>query len=188
MSTVSPQPAPPPRRRSWVAVVLPVVVLGAAAYFTRWSASPADPTEALAAQGKGARDAAPELDGGIAWLNTDTPLSLADLKGKIVLLDFWTLCCINCIHTLPDLEKLEQKYGNQLVVIGVHSPKFPRERNTESIRKAVLRYEISHPVVNDANMAIWSAYGVRAWPTLVLIDPEGKYYGHVSGEGRHDVL
>ena len=78
------------------------------------------------------------------------PDPLKDLRGKIVLLDFWTLCCINCIHTLPDLAKLEKKYANELVVIGVHSAKFDNEKDTESIRKAILRYEISHPVVNDA--------------------------------------
>jgi thiol-disulfide isomerase/thioredoxin len=82
---------------------------------------------------------AAELDGGIAWLNTASPLSLRDLKGKIVLLDFWTLCCINCMHMLPDLAKLEKKYPNQLVVIGVHSAKFDNEKNSESIRKAILR-------------------------------------------------
>jgi thiol-disulfide isomerase/thioredoxin/sugar lactone lactonase YvrE len=131
---------------------------------------------------------APELDGGVAWLNTARPLHLRDLRGKIVLLDFWTLCCINCIHTLPDLAKLEKKYPNQLVVIGVHSAKFDNERNSESIRKAILRYEISHPVVNDANMRIWQAYGVQSWPTLFLVDPEGYLVGRGSGEGLGDAL
>src|SRR5205807_8217746 len=111
---------------------------------------------------------APELDGGVAWLNTAGPIRLRDLRGKIVLLDFWTLCCINCIHTLPDLAKLEKKYPNELVVIGVHTAKFESEKNSESIRKAILRYEISHPVVNDANMRIWRRYGVSSWPTLYI--------------------
>lgn len=131
---------------------------------------------------------APELEGGLAWLNTAAPIRLADLRGKFVLLDFWTLCCINCIHTLPDLAKLEKKYTNQLVVIGVHSPKFDNEKDTASIRKAILRYEISHPVVNDAHMKIWRTYGVHSWPTLVLIDPRGNYLGSVSGEGHHALL
>lgn len=132
---------------------------------------------------------APELDGGIAWLNTGGPLSLKkDLKGKIVILDFWTLCCINCIHILPDLAKLEKKYANELVVIGVHSPKFENEKVTASIRKAVLRYQIEHPVVNDANHAIWDRYEVDAWPTMVLIDPEGNLVGFTSGEGNYDLL
>src|SRR5262249_48043467 len=94
----------------------------------------------LAAQERGERRTqAPSLDGGVAWLNTDNPLKLEDLRGRIVLLDFWTLCCINCIHTLPELAKLEEKYPGLLVVIGVHTPKFPNEAFTDSIRKAILR-------------------------------------------------
>src|SRR5262245_9211998 len=109
---------------------------------------------------------APDLTGGIAWLNTDKPIAIGDLKGKIVLLDFWTFCCINCIHTLPDLAKLEKKFADQLVVIGIHSAKFDNEKDSENIRKAILRYEISHPVVNDANMQIWQTYLGRrgSWP------------------------
>jgi DNA-binding beta-propeller fold protein YncE len=132
--------------------------------------------------------AAPELEGGTAWLNTAGPIRLADLKGRVVLIDFWTLCCINCIHTLPDLAKLEAKYPGVLVVIGVHTPKFDNEKNTESIRKAILRYEISHPVINDANMVLWKRYGVNSWPTLVLIDPDGNVVDAGSGEGHYDVL
>ncbi|MBI3409170.1 MAG: redoxin domain-containing protein [Planctomycetes bacterium] len=145
-------------------------------------------TTALAGEKEKPRRPAPSLDGGKAWLNTNKPISLADLKGRVVLLDFWTLCCINCIHTLPDLAKLEAKYPGVLVVIGIHSPKFDNEKNTESIRKAVLRYQIRHPVCNDADMAIWRRYGARSWPTLVLIDPDGNYYGQVSGEGVYEVL
>ncbi len=116
---------------------------------------------------------APELEGGVAWLNTGRPLTLKDLRGKIVMLDFWTLCCVNCMHIMPDLAKLEKKYANELVVIGVHSAKFENERNSESIRKAILRYELKHPVVNDAELKIWKAYNVNWWPTIILIDPEG---------------
>jgi thiol-disulfide isomerase/thioredoxin len=126
---------------------------------------------------------APELEGGVAWLNTGKPLKLKDLKGKVVLLDFWTLCCINCIHVMPDLEKLEKKYANELVVIGVHSAKFDNEKNSESIRKAILRYGLRHPVVNDADQKIWTAYGCSSWPTFVLIDAEGYYRAEGSGEG-----
>ncbi|VTS02391.1 thiol-disulfide isomerase-like thioredoxin : NHL repeat containing protein OS=Planctomyces limnophilus (strain ATCC 43296 / DSM 3776 / IFAM 1008 / 290) GN=Plim_4099 PE=4 SV=1: Thioredoxin_8 [Gemmata massiliana] len=133
--------------------------------------------------------AAPELEGGSAWLNSGGPLTLKkDLKGKIVILDFWTLCCINCIHIMPDLAKLEKKYPNELVVIGVHSPKFENEKATASIRKAVLRYQIEHPVINDADHAIWNKYEVEAWPTLVVIDPEGNLVGYASGEGNYEIL
>jgi DNA-binding beta-propeller fold protein YncE len=131
---------------------------------------------------------APEITGGQGWLNTDKPLSLAALKGKIVLLDFWTYGCINCIHIIPDLKKLEAKYANQLVVIGVHSAKFQNEKETENIRRIILRYEIEHPVYNDSEYAVWQSYGVRAWPTQVLIDPAGYIVGGVSGEGNYDVI
>ncbi len=130
---------------------------------------------------------APSLDGGVEWLNCSKPLTLKDLRGKVVLLDFWTLCCINCINIMPDLEKLEKKYPNQLVVIGVHSAKFENERDSASIRRAIARYELKHPVVNDANHAIWNRYQTVYWPTFVLIDPEGNYVGRASGEGNFDI-
>jgi thiol-disulfide isomerase/thioredoxin len=131
---------------------------------------------------------APELDGAVDWINSAGPIKLADLRGRIVLLDFWTLCCINCIHTLPDLAKLEAKYPGILVVLGIHSPKFPNEEKTESIRKAVLRYQIKHPVANDADMKIWRRYRANSWPTLVLIDPEGNLVARGSGEGLYDAV
>ncbi|PYS79365.1 MAG: hypothetical protein DMF70_13155 [Acidobacteria bacterium] len=135
-----------------------------------------------------ARVRAPELSGGRGWLNTDKPLSLSALKGKVVLLDFWTYGCINCMHIIPDLKKLEKKYPNELVVIGVHSAKFENEKDTENIRRIVLRYEIEHPIVNDADFAIWKAYAVDAWPTRYLIDPAGYIIGRLSGEGGYPAL
>ncbi|MDD5542947.1 MAG: thioredoxin-like domain-containing protein [Acidobacteriia bacterium] len=131
---------------------------------------------------------APDFSGGVAWLNVQHPLSIKDLHGKVVLVDFWTYCCINCMHVIPTLRKLEEKYDNDLAVIGVHSAKFQNEKESQNIREAILRYEIHHPVVNDANFAIWRAYGVNAWPTLVLIDPDGYIVGKVPGEGSFEVL
>lgn len=125
------------------------------------------------------------------WLNTDRPLKsfAKDLKGQVVLLDFWTYCCINCLHVLPDLAQLEKDFADQPVqVIGVHSNKFPQEGEAKNIRQAILRYHIQHPVVVDQNHKIWQSYAVRAWPTLVLIDPEGKLVGKVSGEGHYETL
>lgn len=128
------------------------------------------------------------LDGGSEWLNTSQPLDLKDLRGKIVLLDFWTYCCINCIHVLPDLKYLEEKYKNELVVIGVHSAKFDNEKLSANIRDAILRYEIEHPVVNDDEMLIWRKFGTRSWPTLALVDPEGNFAGSQGGEGNRELF
>jgi DNA-binding beta-propeller fold protein YncE len=131
---------------------------------------------------------APSLDGGAAWLNTSGEITMKDLRGKVVLLDFWTYCCINCIHVLPDLKYLEKKYDKELVVIGVHSAKFDNEKDTEAIRRAVVRYEIEHPVINDSEMLVWRKFGIRSWPSIVLLDPEGNYCGTASGEGNRELL
>jgi DNA-binding beta-propeller fold protein YncE len=131
---------------------------------------------------------APEFPSGMQWLNTDRPVTLKELRGKLVLLDFWTFCCINCIHVIPDLKKLEKKYKDELVVIGVHSAKFLTERGTDNIRQAILRYEIEHPVVNDKDLEVWNLYGASSWPTLVLIDPKGKIIDSHAGEGAYDAF
>jgi DNA-binding beta-propeller fold protein YncE len=125
---------------------------------------------------------AEEFPEGAQWLNTDRPLSMADLRDRIVLLDFWTYCCINCMHVIPDLKRLEERYPH-LVVIGVHSAKFHNEKVVDNIRHAVLRYELGHPVVADNDFELWSAYGIRAWPSFVLIDPAGNVAAQTSGEG-----
>ncbi|MCA9265800.1 MAG: redoxin domain-containing protein, partial [Planctomycetales bacterium] len=120
------------------------------------------------------------------WLNAPGPIKLADLRGRFVLFDFWTYCCINCMHVLPELKKLEEQYPNELVVVGVHSAKFDTEKNRENIEEAILRYEIAHPVINDAGHVIWNAYGVRSWPTILLMDPEGKVVWGKAGEFTFD--
>jgi thiol-disulfide isomerase/thioredoxin len=128
-----------------------------------------------------------DLRGGVGWINSG-PITLAELRGKIVLLDFWTFCCINCHHVLPDLARLEEKYHDALVVIGVHTAKFAAERDTENIRRKVAEYRIRHPVVNDANQVIWRRFGVNSWPTLVLIDATGQVVGGISGENHYSEL
>jgi len=125
---------------------------------------------------------APDFPADLDWINTTGPITMADLRGKIVLLDFWTYGCINCIHIIPDLKRLETEYADQLVIIGVHSAKFENEGQTENIRRIVRRYEVEHPVVNDNDFVIWQTYGVQAWPTVMLIDPFGKVVGKLSGE------
>ncbi|KAL3349804.1 hypothetical protein AABB24_022728 [Solanum stoloniferum] len=131
----------------------------------------------------------PEFPSKLDWLNT-APLQLGrDLKGKVVLLDFWTYCCINCMHVLPDLEFLENKYKDMpFVVVGVHSAKFDNEKDLEAIRSAVLRYGITHPVVNDGEMNLWRELGVNSWPTFVLVGPNGKLLAQIAGEGRRKDL
>ncbi|KAK3151437.1 hypothetical protein QOZ80_3AG0245870 [Eleusine coracana subsp. coracana] len=131
----------------------------------------------------------PEFPRKLDWLNT-APLQFGrDLKGKVVLLDFWTYCCINCMHVLPDLESIEKKYKDRpFTVVGVHSAKFDNEKDLEAIRNAVLRYNITHPVVNDGDMYLWRELGVNSWPTFVLIGPNGKVLAQISGEGRRKDL
>ncbi len=127
---------------------------------------------------------ASELEGR-GWLNTGgRELSLAELRGKIVLLDFWTFCCINCLHVLDELRELEEQYRDVLVVVGVHSPKFVHEADPVALAAAVDRYEVHHPVLDDPELVTWSAYTARAWPTLVVIDPEGYVVAHMAGEGH----
>jgi len=127
---------------------------------------------------------APELAGAGGWINTAEPLTLAGLRGKVVLLDFWTFCCINCLHIIEELRPLEAEFGNDLVVIGVHSPKFPEERDHAAVERAVARHKIMHPVLDDPDMITWQRYAIRAWPTLALIDTRGYVRGVVSGEGH----
>ena len=131
---------------------------------------------------------APSFPLTLDWLNIDHPLTLNDLKGKIVLLDFWTYGCINCIHVLPDLKRLEKKYASELVVIGVHSAKFTNEKQTDAIQAAISRYEIDHPVINDCDFQIWKAYNIHAWPSFMLINPSGRIVGTHSGEGIYPLF
>ncbi len=131
---------------------------------------------------------APELPQNYPWLNTEKPLLLKGLRGRIVILDFWSYCCINCLHVLPDLKYLEQKYKDSLTIIGVHSAKFDNEKDTENIRQAILRYDIEHPVLVDSDFRVWHEYAVRAYPTFMVIDPDGYVVDYFSGEGKRDIL
>lgn len=133
---------------------------------------------------------APSLHSSLGWLNTDRPLDFdGELRGQVVLIDFWTYCCINCIHILPDLKCLERKYADQPVAfIGVHSAKFTNEADRQTIRAAILRYEIRHPVIIDEGMRIWREYGARSWPTVIIVGPDGHIVGAAAGEGNREAL
>ena len=131
---------------------------------------------------------APELTGR-GWLNTGgRRLSLAELRGKIVLLDFWTFCCINCLHVLEELRPIEERFADVLVTIGVHSPKFEHERDPQALVAAVERYGVTHPVLDDPDMRMWDQYGAKAWPTLVVVDPLGYVVATMAGEGHGEGL
>lgn len=154
-----------------------------------------DPRFATVAEGKAMAESpfrqrfrVPPLPEGLTWLNTAGPIELNDLRGKFVLLDFWTYCCINCMHILPELEKLEAAYPKNLVVIGVHSAKFETEKDAKNIAEAIVRYRIKHPVINDAEHRVWDRFGVHAWPTLMLVDPEGYAVWGTSGEITFDQI
>ncbi|MDX2390025.1 thioredoxin-like domain-containing protein [Streptomyces sp. DK15] len=146
-------------------------------------AAPA-PTPAPAPRRR-ARVRAPELIGKGGWLNTGgKDLTLADFRGRVLILDFWTFCCINCLHVLDELRELEEKHRDTVVIVGVHSPKFVHEADHAAVVDAVERYEVHHPVLDDPELATWKQYAVRAWPTLVVIDPEGYVVAQHAGEGH----
>jgi DNA-binding beta-propeller fold protein YncE len=146
-------------------------------------------TARASADADSGRTLAPDFAGASGWINTDKPISINDLKGQVVVLDFWTYCCINCMHVFPDLKFLEEKYKDQpVVILGVHSGKFDEEKDAANIRAAVLRHNISHPVAVDNDYKIWNAFGVSSWPTLVVIDSRGLIVGQVSGEGHRAEL
>ncbi|HWC80250.1 MAG TPA: NHL domain-containing thioredoxin family protein [Pseudonocardiaceae bacterium] len=135
-----------------------------------------------------ARVRAPELRGR-GWLNTGgEQLRLADLRGKVLLLDFWTSCCINCLHVLDELRPLAEEFADVLVTIGVHSPKFAHEADPRVVADAVERYAVHHAVLDDPDLTTWQNYAVKAWPTLVLVDPEGYIVHVAAGEGHAEAL
>src|SRR5271155_3658111 len=123
---------------------------------------------------------------GLEWFNLAAPLPVESLRGRVVILDFWTEGCINCIQIIPTLRRIEEKYPDKVVVIGVHSPKFANEKNAASVKDAIRRYEIRHPIIHDPQMTIWREYGVQAWPTLVVIGADGNVAGSIPGEPDPD--
>ncbi|PKW08908.1 Alkyl hydroperoxide reductase subunit AhpC (peroxiredoxin) [Streptomyces sp. 1222.5] len=134
---------------------------------------------------KRVRVRAPEPTGKGGWINTGgKDLRLADFRGRVLILDFWTFCCINCLHVLDELRELEERHRDTVVVVGVHSPKFVHEAEHQAVVDAVERYGVEHPVLDDPELATWKQYAVRAWPTLVVIDPEGYVVAQHAGEGH----
>jgi DNA-binding beta-propeller fold protein YncE len=132
---------------------------------------------------------APEFDAELTWLNADQPLTMRGLRGRVVVIDFWTYCCINCMHVVPVLSRLEERFAGQpVVVLGVHSAKFDAEQDPERVRDAIARYGITHPVLVDRGMRTWSAFAVRSWPTLVVVRPDGTIAAVAPGEPDAEML
>ncbi len=178
---------PHPRLHAVRLAVLGTIAIGLAAVLLAQQLGP-EPSIALPPAAE--RPVAPEFPANFTWFNTPHKLTLhGDLKGRVVVLDFWTYCCINCMHILPDLAFLEHKYAHEPVaIIGVHSNKFTDEGQAAQIRQAILRYHIRHPVIVDQHARLWTEYGVNAWPTFVVIDSAGRIAGSVSGEGNRAIL
>lgn len=131
-----------------------------------------------------------DFPAGLDWINS-SPLTMSEhLTGKVTVLDFFTYCCMNCIHVLPDLEALEQEYSVEegVVVIGVHSAKFHNEKVLDNVRNAILRHNIHHPVVNDPDAFLWNELMINCWPTFVLLGPERQYIHSFAGEGNRQKL
>jgi thiol-disulfide isomerase/thioredoxin len=130
--------------------------------------------------------AAPEFSGIERWLNSP-PLSMGALRGKVVLLDFWTYTCINCIRTLPHVKSWHEKYKDKgLVVVGVHTPEYPFERSTANVQAAIKRFGIAYPVAQDNRYATWQAYDNQYWPAVYLIDRQGRIAYTHFGEGAYE--
>lgn len=155
----------PARRRALVALTL-----AAAAPFSPAAAAPRT---------------APEFVGIDTWLNS-APLTMAALRGQVVLVEFWTYGCINCVHVLPHVVQWHEKYKDRgLAVVGVHAPEFAHERDTENVKKAIQRHGIRFAVAQDNNFATWNAYRNRFWPTLYLVDRSGELVFSRAGEGAY---
>lgn len=129
---------------------------------------------------------APEFTGLKNWVNSPDIQSMRDLRGKVVLIDFWTFGCINCIHTLPHVQKWHQTYKDQgLVVLGIHAPEFDYERKLNNVMGAVNKYGLTFPIAIDNGFKLWRAYKNRFWPAMYLIDKEGIVRYMHFGEGRY---
>ena len=131
-----------------------------------------------------ARSRAPEFPAGLEWFNIDSPVRLADQDGRVVLINFGAWSSVCCQHTLRDLQVLGRKYRDELVIISVHAPKFSAEMRRSHVLKAIDKYHINHPVVHDPDMKLWNMYGIKGWPTQILIDRQGTILGSISGGGK----
>ena len=162
-----------------------IVVVGASIYATGLTKLLLSPFGSSAEYNSSESTAAPELAAG-DWINSE-PIKLKDLHGRVVLIEFWTFGCINCRNTLPFVKDWNHRYGEKgLTVIGVHSPEFDEERDVENLRGQVVSLGIPYPVVSDNDYQTWKAYNVEAWPTVFLLDKQGRIRWMHVGEGDYD--
>ncbi|WP_421738845.1 redoxin domain-containing protein [Caulobacter sp.] len=176
------------QRKALISLALGAVVLtgGLALWAKDMQADLSFAGEASASQQIGRP--APSLDAAEGWINS-APLSLQALRGKPMLIDFWTYACVNCVRTLPHLRRWHETYGPQgLTVIGVHSPEFPFERSERNVAGAARRLKVGYPIALDPAHKVWDAYDVRAWPTLFLVDRAGRIVFVHEGEGDYDAI
>jgi thiol-disulfide isomerase/thioredoxin len=173
------------RRNLIIGIVAGVVIVGALSYATGLTKLIRSSFGSSTEYESSASVTAPELATG-EWINSE-PLQLKDLRGRVVLIEFWTFGCINCRNTLPFVERWHDRYREKgLTVIGVHSPEFDEERNVEHLRRAVTSLGIRYPVVADNDYQTWKAYSVEAWPTVFLLDKQGRIRWTRVGEGNYD--
>jgi len=173
------------RKNLLIGIVVGIVIVTASVYVSGLSKTLLMPFFSSTEFNRSESAAAPELTAG-DWINSE-PLTLKGLRGRVVLIDFWTFGCINCRNTLPSLKSWHDRYRDKgLTIIGVHSPEFDEERDVANLRRAVASLGISYPVVTDNDYQTWKAYDVEAWPTVFLLDKQGRIRWKHVGEGRYD--
>lgn len=173
------------RRNLLIGIFVGVLIVGTTVYATGFTRRLLSPFRMLTAYDSLELATAPELVTG-DWINSE-PLKLKDLRGRVVLIDFWTFGCYNCRNTLPYIKGWHERYRDQgLTVVGVHSPEFDYEKKVENLRREVASLEIHYPVVSDNDYKTWDAYKVAAWPTMFLLDKQGRIRWMHVGEGKYD--
>ena len=173
------------RRNMLIGIVVGVVIVAASVYATGLSERLLIPFGISAEYESSESTTAPALAHG-DWINSE-PLKLENLRGRVVLIEFWTFGCINCRNTLPFVKSWHDRYREKgLTVIGVHSPEFAEERIVENLRRQVVSLGINYPVVSDNDYQTWNAYNVQAWPTMFLLDKQGRIRWKHVGEGDYD--
>jgi thiol-disulfide isomerase/thioredoxin len=173
------------RRNMLIGIVVAVLIVGALSYATGLTKLIRNSFGISTEYKSSESAAAPELAAG-EWINS-APLKLDDLRGRVVLIEFWTFGCINCRNTLPFIKSWHERYRDKgLTIIGVHSPEFDEERKVENLRREVTSLGIRYAVVTDNDYQTWNAYHVEAWPTTFLLDKQGRIRWMHEGEGGYD--